>query len=40
MIISAGFLTAIVSMALLVTIISPIVLIYLWVHDWKKGQLW
>ena len=40
MIISAGLLTFIVSLALLVTIIAPIVLLVLWIKDWRKDQLW
>lgn len=40
MIVSAGFLGILVSIALAVTIIAPIILIVLWINDWKKGQLW
>jgi hypothetical protein len=40
MIVSSGFLSTMVTIALSVTIIAPIVLIILWIKDWKKGQLW
>ncbi len=40
MIVSSGFLSIMVMMALTVTIIAPIVLIILWIKDWIKGQLW
>ena len=40
MIVSSGFLNVMVTIALTVTIIAPIVLIILWIKDWKKGQLW
>jgi uncharacterized protein (DUF2062 family) len=40
MIVSSGFLSVMVSIALAVTIIAPILLIVLWISDWKKGQLW
>lgn len=40
MIVSAGFLSVVVTLALLVTIAAPIVLIVLWIKDWRKGQLW
>jgi hypothetical protein len=40
MIVSSGFLGIMVSIALAVTIIAPIILIILWIKDWKEGQLW
>lgn len=40
MIISSGFLAAIVTVALAITITAPLMLIFLWIKDWKKGQLW
>lgn len=40
MIASSGFLSVLVTIALAVTIVSPIILIVLWIRDWKKGQLW
>jgi hypothetical protein len=40
MIVSSGFLSAMVSFALTVTIAALVILIVLWIKDWKKGQLW
>ena len=40
MIVSSGFLSVMVMLALLITVVAPIVLIILWFMDWKKGQLW
>lgn len=40
MIVSSGFLSVMVGIALSVTIAAPIILIVLWIKDWKKGQLW
>ncbi len=40
MIVSSGFLGFMVSIALAVTVIAPVVLIILWIKDWIKGQLW
>lgn len=40
MIVSSGFLAVMISIALVVTIIAPIILIILWFKDWKEGQLW
>ena len=40
MIVSSGFLGGMVSIALAITIIAPIVLIIFWIKDWIKGQLW
>lgn len=40
MIVSSGFLGTMVSIALVVTIIAPLVLLILWIKDWMKGQLW
>jgi hypothetical protein len=40
MIVSPGFLAIMISAALVVTTITPIVLIILWIKDWKEGQLW
>ena len=37
---SVGFLTILVSLALLATMISPIVLIIFLILDWKRGQQW
>jgi hypothetical protein len=40
MIVSSAFLSIMVSVALALTIIAPIVLIILWIKDWNKNQLW
>lgn len=40
MIISSGFLSVMVIVGLVVTIVAPVMLIVLWINDWKKGQLW
>jgi hypothetical protein len=40
MIVSSGFLSVMVMLALLITVAAPIVLIVLWFIDWKKGRLW
>ena len=40
MTISADFLTAIVSIALLITIIAPVALLVIWIKDWRGGKLW
>jgi hypothetical protein len=40
MIISKLMFQLIVTLALVVTIISPIVLIIFWVKDWKDRKLW
>jgi len=40
MIISTGLLAALVTVALIVTAIAPIVLLYLWLKDLKRGELW
>lgn len=37
---SIGFLTFLVSAALLITMVSPIVLIIFLVRDWKRGEQW
>ena len=37
---SAGFLSMLVSIALLITIVSPVVLIILLIRDWKRGEQW
>lgn len=38
--VSVGFLTGMVSIALAVTLLAPVVLLLLWVRDWRKGRLW
>jgi len=40
MIVSSGFLSVMITLALLITAAAPFVLIILWFMDWKKGQLW
>lgn len=40
MIASAVFLKVMVGIALVITIAAPVILIILWIRDWKKGQLW
>lgn len=40
MIVSSDFLSLLVSIALTITILAPIVLIILWIKDGIKGQLW
>ena len=37
---SVGVLSALVSVALFITILSPIVLIIFLVLDWKRGEQW
>lgn len=40
MIISSGFLAVMVTIALVVTMIAPVYLLFTWIRDWIKGQLW
>ena len=40
MIVSAGFLGVMITLALVVTMIAPVILIVLWIKDWKEGKLW
>lgn len=40
MIISAGALATVVSIAVAITVAAPLLLIGLLIRDWKKGQLW
>lgn len=37
---SAGFLALIVTIAVTISTVTPFILIYLWIRDWKKQQLW
>ena len=37
---SVNFLSSLVSVALFVTVVSPIVLLILLVRDWKGRKLW
>lgn len=40
MIVSSLFLKIIVIIGLLITIAAPVLLIVMWIKDWKKSQLW
>ncbi len=40
MMISAAFLTFMVGSALVVTVASPFILLFLFIRDWIKGDLW
>lgn len=40
MIIPSGAFAALVTIALAVTVVAPIVLLLLLIRDWKKGQMW
>lgn len=40
MIISVNLFTLLVVCALVITLITPVALLLLFIHDWKKGQLW
>jgi len=40
MMISAGFLSVLVGSALVVTIAAPFILLFLFIRDWIKGDLW
>ena len=40
MIASVGFLSTIVTVALAITVVSPILLIVLLILDWTKGKQW
>ena len=40
MIASTGFLSSLVSVMVVVTAVSPIVLMVLLARDWAKGTLW
>ncbi len=40
MTVSVSFLTTMVTIALAVTLVSPFVLLILWLRDWRKGKLW
>lgn len=40
MIASETFLAFIVTVAVGISALTPIILIYLWIRDWMKKQLW
>lgn len=33
-------LAALVNLAILVTAVAPVLLLVLWIRDWKRGELW
>ena len=35
-----SFLSVVVTAAVAMTAVTPFILIYLWIRDWKKQQLW
>jgi len=37
---SISFLSILVGIALVMTIIAPLALLVLWLRDWKRGRLW
>mgnify|MGYP006307855917 FL=1 len=37
---SEGFLSVLVSIALVITAIAPVALLVMLVRDWKRGNLW
>lgn len=37
---SVGFFTILVSLALVITMISPILLILFLIRDWRRGEQW
>ena len=37
---SIGFLSVMVTLALVVTILTPVILLVLWTRDWLRKQLW
>lgn len=40
MIASVGLLSVMVTVATVLAAFTPLVLVVLWVRDWKRGQLW
>jgi hypothetical protein len=40
MTVSTGFLAVVVTVAVIATAIAPIVLLYLWIKDIRRGELW
>lgn len=40
MTVSVMFLQVMVGGALAVTLLAPVVLVVLWVRDWRAGRLW
>jgi hypothetical protein len=37
---TVGFLKAMVLLALSVTILTPIILLVIWIRDWMRKELW
>lgn len=37
---SVEFLTMLVSIAVLITMASPVILIFFLIRDWKRGEQW
>lgn len=37
---SIGFLSVVISIAVAVTIVSPLILLILWFKDWKSKKIW
>ena len=37
---SVGFLSFVISIAVVMTIVSPIILLIMWFKDWKSNKLW
>lgn len=40
MTLSSEFLATVVSIALCITTVAPVVLTLIWIRDWKDGKLW
>jgi hypothetical protein len=37
---SVNFLTVMVTLALGITMLAPVIFIVLWIKEWKEGRLW
>jgi hypothetical protein len=40
MTVSASFLAVLVSVTLVATIAAPVILVWLWIREWRRGTLW
>ncbi len=40
MMVSSGFLATLVTVALVITIVSPLLLLVLLINDWRQGRQW
>ena len=40
MTVSVGFFSLMVTIALGVTLVAPVVLLMMWLRDWRNGRLW